>query len=105
MEIRVATLNDIAPICELYNEFFAYNARIQPEYYNAGRESGGYPQSVIESQSSDIFVAVEGGVIVEFIHIREARTPPFDAFVPHNFAEVIDFIVTAAYRKKRLALS
>ena len=32
MEIRTATLDDIEQICLLYNEFFAYNAKLQPEY-------------------------------------------------------------------------
>ena len=32
MEIRTATLDDIEQICQLYNEFFAYNAKLQLEY-------------------------------------------------------------------------
>lgn len=100
MEIRLATLNDISEICLLYNEFFAYNASLQPTYYKAGKESGGYPKSIIESKDSDIFVAIDSDKVAGLIHITEAKTPPFDAFVPHNYAEIIDFITTAEYRKK-----
>lgn len=100
MDVKVATHNDIEPICQLYNEFFAYNARLQPEYYKAGNESGEYPKSVIEGEGSDIFLAVENDKIVGFIHVREAQTPTFDSIVPHKYAEVIDLIVTAPCREK-----
>ena len=100
MEIRLATLNDIEPICRLYNEFFTYNAELQPKYYKAGKEYGGYPESVIKSSDSDIFLAVEAGSIVGFIHVKEAETPLFDSIVAHKYAEIIDLIVTASYRRK-----
>jgi len=97
VETRLATLKDIEPICQLYNEFFAYNAELQPKYYEAGKESGEYPKSVIENDKSDIFLAIENDVIVGFIHVKEAQTPPFDAFVPHNYAEIIDLITTVSH--------
>lgn len=100
MEIRLATFNDIEPICQLYNEFFAYNANLQPAYYKAGKENGDYPKSIIASKNSDIFIALENDKIFGFIHIKEAKTPSFDAFVLHSYAEIIDFIITAAYRKR-----
>ena len=100
MEIRLATLNDIEPICRLYNEFFAYNAQLQPKYCNAGKEYGEYPASVIENSDSDIFLAVNAGSIVGLIHVREAKTPPFDSIVQHKYAEIIDLIVTASFREK-----
>lgn len=100
MEIRLATLSDIKPICQLYNEFFACNAGLQPEYYKAGEEKGGYPKSVITSECDDIFLAVKNNTVVGLIHVREAQTPPFNSIVPHKYTEVIDIIVTASYRKR-----
>jgi len=99
MEIRLAELNDIEPICKLYNEFYAYNANFQPQYYNASIESGGYPKSTIESESADIFVAVENDVIVGFIHVREAQTLPYPPIVQRRYAEVVDLIVTESQRR------
>ncbi|MCL2517495.1 MAG: hypothetical protein FWF15_02915, partial [Oscillospiraceae bacterium] len=96
MEIRLAVLNDIEPICELYTEFYAYNANFQPQYYNAVIESGGYPLSTIENESANIFVAVENDIIVGFIHVREAQALPYDPIVQHKYAEVVDLIVTAS---------
>jgi len=100
MEIRLATLKDNEPICQLYHEFWKYKAKLQPMYYKAGTESGGYPKSTITNEKSDIFLAVENLIIVGFIHIKESQTPPFDVFVQHNYAEIIDFMVIEEFRKK-----
>ena len=100
MEIRLAIPEDIIQICGLYNEFYNYNAELQPEYCKAGIESGEYPKSVIESSNADIFIALESNVIIGFVHIRETQTPAFDSVVPHNYAEIIDFMVTASHREK-----
>jgi ribosomal protein S18 acetylase RimI-like enzyme len=87
-------------ICLLYNEFFAYNAEKDPVYCRAGKESGEYPKSVIESGGSDLIVADIDGVVIGFIHIREAKTPPYDALMQNHYAQIIDFIVTASHRKQ-----
>jgi len=100
MEVRCAVHNDIAQICLLYNEFFAYNAEKDPVYCRAGKESGEYPKSVIDSDSSDLIVAVDNDDVIGFIHIKEGRTPPYDALMQNHYAQIIDFIVTAEHRKK-----
>ena len=100
MEIRLAAISDIQPICELLNEFFQYNANLQPEYCRAGKELGSYPESIIKGEDADIFIAVDAGSPVGMIHVREAQTPPYDSVVPHRYAEVIDFIVTATHRRR-----
>ena len=100
MEIRAAEHGDIEQICGLFNEFFAYNAEKDPVYCRAGKEPGGYPKSVIESDGADIIVAVDNDVIIGFIHIKESKTPPYDALVQNHYAQIIDFIVTAERRKE-----
>lgn len=100
MEIRLAASEDINPICGLYKEFFAYSARLQPQYYRAGEEGGEYPKSVIASEDADIFIAVEEGAVCGLIHVRRAHTPPFDAIEQYEYAEIVDLIVTAASRRK-----
>ncbi len=42
LDIRLAAPDDIEPICRLYDEFFAYNAEQQPQYYAAAKEGGEY---------------------------------------------------------------
>jgi len=100
MEIRTALHNDIEQICQLYNEFFAYNAKIDPVYCRAGKEHGEYPKSVVESDTADIIVALENDEIIGFIHIKEGKTPPYDALMQNHYAQIIDFIVTEVHRKK-----
>ena len=100
MEIRLAIHSDVEQICLLYNEFFAYNAEKDPVYCRAGKESGEYPKSVIDSGDSDLIVAVEDGEVLGLLHIREARTPPYDALMQNHYAQIIDFVVTQAYRGK-----
>lgn len=100
IEAYLATVKDIEQICKLYSEFFAYNAELQPEYCNAVKESGEYPRSVIADGNADIFIALDGDIIVGFVHIRAAQTPPFASVAAHNYAEIADFFVTASYRGK-----
>jgi len=100
MEIRTAVHNDIEQICLLYNEFFAYNAKMDPVYCRAGKETGEYPKTVIEDAGSDLIVAVENDKLTGFIHIKEGRTPPYDALMQNHYAQIIDFIVTEDHRQK-----
>ena len=104
MDIRLATLNDIEPICKLYHEFWCYGAGLQPKYYKEAHDSGEYPRNTITIDASDIFVAESNSEIVGFIHVRESKTSPYDAIVQYNYAEIIDFIVTAPHRRKGVGL-
>lgn len=103
MKTRVAILHDIPAICKLYEEFYAYNAELQPKYYNAVEEKGTYPQSVIENENSHIFVSVDeynNDKITGFIHIEKSKTSPYPSVAVHEYVEVIDLIVLANYRQK-----
>jgi len=100
MKIRLATNDDIGQICHLYNEFYAYNATIDPVYCRAGKESGEYPKSVVDSAFSDLIVAVVNDDIIGFIHIKEGKTPPYEALMQNHYAQIIDFIVTEKHRKR-----
>jgi len=100
MEVRTAVHGDVEQICLLYNEFFAYNAKIDPVYCRAGKETGEYPKSVIKDAGSDLIVAAEDGKLTGFIHIKECRTPPYDALMQNHYAQIIDFIVTEDHRQK-----
>lgn len=103
MKTRVAVLQDIPAICRLYEEFYAYNAALQPKYYNAAKEEGAYPHSVIVNTESALFVAVDendNDKITGFIHAEKSKTPPYPAVVAHEYVEIIDLIVLQSYRRK-----
>ncbi|MPM15373.1 hypothetical protein SDC9_61742 [bioreactor metagenome] len=98
MEIRLAEHGDILKISKLYEEFFVYNASQQPLYYKPAAEMGKYPQSVIESAKEALFIAEENGAVLGLIHIIEEQTPPYDCFVPHRYATIMDLYVTEDFR-------
>jgi len=100
MKIRAATQNDIEALSSLLTEFFAYNANLEPMYCNANIESGEYPKTIIESDDADFLIAEENGIVLGFIHINQAKTPPYDSIVPHNYAEIMAFMVTASFRQQ-----
>ena len=103
MEIRTATLGDVENLCNLFTEFFAYNAKLQPEYCNASIESGKYPEVVIKDKNADILIAIENGTIVGFMHILESKTPPYESVVAHRYAEIMAFMVNESCRRKNVS--
>jgi ribosomal protein S18 acetylase RimI-like enzyme len=105
MKIELATLNDLEAICALYEEFYAYHANMQPIYYKNVIESGRYPKSAINSEKSDIFIAVENNIVVGFALVNEQETPPYECFVPHKYAELDGIIVAPSYRSKGIGAS
>ena len=98
MEVRLATVNDIKAICPLLTEFFAYNATLQPMYCQADKERGEYPKTTIESGHSDFLIAIENGAVIGFVHINQTKTPSYGSIVPHNYSEILAFMVTASHR-------
>jgi ribosomal protein S18 acetylase RimI-like enzyme len=100
MILRLAESQDIEAICALYEAFYLYNADMQPEYYQETPEIGHYPSSVIKSDKGDIFVAVENGEIIGFIHLEEEKTPPYHSVVQHSFAAIVDLFVKPGHRRK-----
>jgi len=100
MEVRLATKNDIEALCPVLTEFFAYNAAVQPAYCHADIETGEYPKEIIESEIADFLIAVENNKVIGFVHISQMKTAPYGSIVPHNYAEIIAFMVTAFCRKQ-----
>ncbi|MCL2564404.1 MAG: GNAT family N-acetyltransferase [Defluviitaleaceae bacterium] len=98
MEVRLATLNDVDALRPLLTEFFAYNANLQPLYCYADDESGEYPKNMIENDNADFLIALDKDIAVGFIHISQMKTPPYGSVIPHNYAEIMAFMVTASRR-------
>ena len=98
MEIKIATLNDIEALCPLIIEFFAYNAQLSPVYSFAAIERGDYPKMIIESENSDFLIAIRDDDIIGFIHINQMKTPPYDAIVQYDYAEIMAFMVRVQSR-------
>lgn len=102
MSIRLANGGDVARLCELYRQFYAYNAAQQPGHCCAAEEKGDYPRGVIQGDSGDIFVAQAGEGLVGFIHVEREQTAPFPSVAAHAFASIVDFYLEPAHRRKGL---
>jgi ribosomal protein S18 acetylase RimI-like enzyme len=100
MTIRKAARNDIPAICTLYHAFFAHNAELQPSSYRSAEESGKYPEHVIASELSVLFLAVEASEAIGFIHVEEETTPPYGSLVAHKYAAVVELFVSPAFRRE-----
>ena len=105
MNIRIAKTRDIVSISRLYDEFYKYNYSQQPYYCAEAKESGQYPQSVIDGTKGDIFVAEIDNMIIGFIHVEEDKTPPFPSVIQHRFTCIVDFYVMPEYRKRGIGKS
>lgn len=98
MDIRIAGINDVETICIFYEDFFAHNASQQPEYYKKANSYSNYPLNVIKSNTGDILIAEEDGRLIGFIHLELEHTPPYEAFIQRDFANVIDLYVEPDFR-------
>jgi ribosomal protein S18 acetylase RimI-like enzyme len=98
-KIRLATFDDVAVISKMYEDFFAYHAGLQPDYYNAAEERGKYPEYIINSEKDDLIVAEIDSNIAGFAHVLEDKTSPYDCMVQHKFAVCMDLYTSPAYRK------
>ena len=103
MNIRLATLDDVAVICEMYEGLFAYHAGLQPTYFKEAEEHGGYPESTIKSETADLIVAEIDGSVVGFTHVLENKSLPYDCIVQYKFAVCVDLYVSPAHRRMGVA--
>lgn len=99
MITRLAKIDDLPSLKKLYEEFYAYNAALQSNYYVPAIENGDYPQSVINGGCGNIFIAETEGIVVGFIHVEISETPPFPSVMSHKYASIIDFFVKQSYRR------
>jgi GNAT superfamily N-acetyltransferase len=99
MKVRLAHSGDIGAICMLYQKFYEYNAKQQPDYYRFVEESGKYPESVINGNGGDLYVAETADGIIGFIHVEEERTEPYPPVVPHKYAYIVDLYVEPEHRR------
>ena len=95
-----AQQKDIPALIQLYESFYQFHAGLQPRYYLPARESGVYPQSVLESKTGELLVAESGGVVVGFAHVEAAETLPYPSVAPHRFGTLVDLCVREGQRGK-----
>lgn len=95
---RKGELSDIDTLRNLYSEFYAFNAALQPYFYMQVKESGDYPCEELKNDSAAIFLAFMDNKCIGFIHIREESTPPYPSVAKHRFGLIVDVFVRENYR-------
>ncbi|ENT4818500.1 TPA: GNAT family N-acetyltransferase [Citrobacter farmeri] len=98
--VRKGEVSDLDTLCNLYSEFYAFNAELQPHFYVSVRESGAYPCEELNNDSAAIFIAYIDNIGVGFIHIREESTPPYPSVANHQFGSIVDVFVRENYRNR-----
>lgn len=102
MQIREAKRKDLNQLVALYDDFLAHNAGKQPEFYRAVPVEKSYPASLMKNKHAMLFVAADDAAreIAGFLHVTEEKTPPYEAYVPYQYATVVDVYVAPQHRGK-----
>lgn len=100
MGINIAVEKDISDIAGLYRQLFSEMAKIQPAFICPGSQDEAFIRSNIESEDADILIYREGEEIVGFLMIQKKSTPPYECYIPHQFAHIMDLVVDQRHRGK-----
>ena len=92
MKIEAASINDLNDIKRLYEILFLDMSRLQPEYCRAASQEDGFIKAIIESDKDDILIAKENHQVWGFALVQQQNTPPFNCFVPHKYAYLMDIV-------------
>lgn len=100
LRIREARRKDLRQLEALYDAFLAHNAEKQPDFYRAVPVERAYPRSLIGNRKAALLVAADDAAreITGFIHVAEAKTPPYEAYVPYHYAIIVDLYVAPGHR-------
>ena len=100
MRIRIAEEQDITEIESLYSQLFSAMAALQPDFISPAFADRAFIRKNIEETESDILIAEENGNTEGFLLIQEKKTPPYDCFIPHRYAYIMDICVDECSRGK-----
>lgn len=100
MRVRIAGSQDITEIESLYSQLFAAMAELQPKFIRPAAADRTFIKKNIEESESDILIAEENGSTEGFLLIQEKKTPPYDCFIPHRYAYIMDIGVDECSRGK-----
>lgn len=99
--VRTATLDDIGDIQRLYREVDRYHAELLPEVFQPV-EGDARPADVvaksITDEDADYLVASLFGEVVGFVNLWKRSYPSHPMFMPRQFAQVENAVVSAPYR-------
>lgn len=100
MNIELACIDDLNDIKKLYEILFLDMSKLQPEYCRVASQDDCFLKTIIESDKDDILIAKENHQILGFALVQQQNTPPFNCFVPHKYAYLMDIVVAPDHRGK-----
>lgn len=98
MNIELAGINDLDDIKKLYGILFSDMSKLLPEYCRAATQDEDFLKTTIESDRDDILIAKENHQVLGFALVQQQNTPPFNCFVPHKYAYLMDIVVAPEQR-------
>lgn len=100
MKIRPATKKDLSQLNLLYQILFADMAKLEPYYLRKCEPDIAFLEEIIESNCSDILVAVDKRKLIGFAVVQEKQTLPYTCLIQHNYAFLMDLAVTPESRDR-----
>lgn len=100
MKIKYATVNDLKQVDSLYQELASLMAEINPYLWRLAEHDLSFLKSVVEDDKSDIILATDGDKIVGYTLVQQLHTPPYKCYVLHDYALLLEIVVSKAQRGK-----
>lgn len=104
MEIRIANINDLDGIKDLYNILFSDMAKLQPEYFKEAKQDNKFIKMIIDNEDSDILIA-QDTKIIGLALVQKQTTPPYNCLVEHHYTYLMDLVVDPDFRGKGIGKS
>lgn len=102
MKIRLAEINDLDRMEELYRSFFIEASSLEGNYFRNNIYNRGFLKAVLISQMFGSFVAEDGGQVVAFIIVQEDVRGEVENFIGTGFGHIVDLVVDPTYEKNGL---
>lgn len=98
MDIRLADLDDLTRVKELYRILFKAMEDLQAYYLKDADQDEEFIRRIIEGENSDILLVEENGFVCGFLLIEIQDTPNYNCIVSHRFAYIMDLVVDPNFR-------
>ncbi len=100
MIFRLADVNDINAIINLFYELDTDSINSQPEHFQRGDRSLEYLTGIINDTKSDFLVVETNTKIVGFSLLYEKEVKGLSLLVPCKYTYIQDFVIKETYRNQ-----
>ena len=103
--VRIATIEDLERVNELREQVNALHVKGRPDHFKAGwnEKLQDYARDMIQSEFSDILVAVRDGIICGFASVNYKDIPESPYRYALKFYQVGEFGVDEKFRRQGVA--